>query len=411
VAHSSLPTSAKELSTSTAPWLGISGLLIVLAGLHVVVDTSACIVTPLWPKLERHLLMADGSVLWLIVLWNMTTSFSQFFFGWFADQYRARWLIWAGPCVAVICMSSIGLAQNTATAAILLALGGLGIAAFHPEAAATAGATSPENRSRAMSVFAIGGYLGQALGPATGGGLVEAFGFPGLILVMALVFLVLPAISLRSFRQSFDAIASKSPSEPLRVALRGRSWGISLVLIIQTLRVITTMGIPLSLTFLLDQLGRSTGQIGFVSSMFMVGIGLGGVACALTVQRRYERRMLFVLPILVVAPLMLIPMWLDSIPATSALVLVCGVCLGLVLPIMIGYGQQLIPSAQRLASSLTMGVSWGIGGTLLAGYLYLLKSSNTVASAFFAFALASVLSSLASLALPQLVTPSDDRPV
>ena len=399
MAQSSLPTSTK---LNTAPWLGIGGLLLVLSALHVIVDTSACIVTPLWPELERHLVMSDGGVMWLIVLWQISTSFSQFFFGWFADQFRARWLIWVGPCVAVVCMSAIGIAPNAIMVGVFLTLGGLGIAAFHPEAAAAAGSTSPENRSRAMSVFAIGGYLGQAIGPATAGGLVQGYGFPGLLAIMFLLLLILPTVCIPSFRRSFDSAASKTKSEPLLIALRGKGLGVTLVLLIQTLRVITTMGVALTIPFLLDQQFRSTADIGFVGSAFNVGIGVGGVICALVVRKSFERTLLFVIPLLVMVPLWFMPMYIDSLLKTWVLAAVCGGLLGIVLPIMIGYGQQLIPTAQRMASSLTMGVSWGIGGAILAGYLYVLKANGTVESAFNVFLIASAASSVASLFLPRV---------
>ena len=38
----------------------------------------------------------------------------------------------------------------------------------------------------------------------------------------------------------------------------------------------------------------------------------------------------------------------------------CGLLLGVTMPVYISYGQQLLPHGQRVASSITMGVSWGI---------------------------------------------------
>ena len=45
---------------------------------------------------------------------------------------------------------------------------------------------------------------------------------------------------------------------------------------------------------------------------------------------------------------------------------VCGLLLGVVSPVLIGYGQRLLPEGQRLASAITMGVSWGIGGLIVS---------------------------------------------
>jgi MFS family permease len=104
----------------------------------------------------------------------MTTSVSQFWFGLYGDRFPSRWLLWAGPLAAVVCLGGIGLTQSPLVLAMLLTVAGLGIAAFHPEAAALAGSCAPEHRSRAMSIFTMGGFLGQATGPIYSGNLVDA---------------------------------------------------------------------------------------------------------------------------------------------------------------------------------------------------------------------------------------------
>jgi len=62
----------------------------------------------------------------------------------------------------------------------LLMLGGMGVAAFHPEAATTAGNLSPSNRNRWLALFALSGYLGQSVGPTYGGWISDQFQLPGL---------------------------------------------------------------------------------------------------------------------------------------------------------------------------------------------------------------------------------------
>ena len=93
-----------------------------------------------------------------------------------ATASTPAWLLWAGPLAAIVCLGSIGLTQSPLVLAILLIVAGLGIAAYHPEAAALAGSCAPENRSRAMSIFIMGGFLGQATGPIYSGNLVDALG-------------------------------------------------------------------------------------------------------------------------------------------------------------------------------------------------------------------------------------------
>ena len=148
-------------------------LLALLAFGHFIVDTIASTLNPLWPQMESAVGMSEGQFLIFGYLcWTMANSFTQVLFAYLGDRTRSRWVIWAGPVIAILCLSSIGWIENPWLMCLVLFLAGLGIAAFHPEAAVTAGSMLPGNRSRAMAVFALCGYLGQAVGPYYAGRLV-----------------------------------------------------------------------------------------------------------------------------------------------------------------------------------------------------------------------------------------------
>src|SRR4029453_16619994 len=67
---------------------------------------------------------------------------------------------------------------------------GIGVAAFHPQAARFANYVSGAGRARGMSFFSVGGNAGFALGPAVTTPLVLLFGLPGSL------FLALPAVAM-----------------------------------------------------------------------------------------------------------------------------------------------------------------------------------------------------------------------
>ncbi len=85
----------------------------------------------------------------------------------------------------------------------------------------------------------------------------------------------------------------------------------------------------------------------------------------------------------------------------------CGLLLGVTMPVYISYGQQLLPHGQRVASSITMGVSWGIAGGLVAGAIWIFNSFDALSSIFGVFAAASLASSLLSHLLPVPVDTED----
>lgn len=375
--------------------------LLLLAAAHGLVDAFAAILQPLWPDLQRSLLLDSGSIQWAFVLWTLATSVSQLFFGYFGDRDQGRWMLWAGPLVSVLCLSAIGWADSLPVLCTLLVFAGLGIAAFHPEAAALAGASSPENRSRAMSLFAVGGYLGQTIGPIYSGVLTTRWGMAALAW-SAIWGIAGGALLLAGLRNVMTA-RHAPPAEPRsRLSfvqiIHGRRRRLLLILLIGMLRVMPAMGVPLALAYALSTRRATNEEIGLIQAVFMGGIGCGGFACAMLIGRRTERLALWALPLAVVPPLVLCPI---AGPWMLALCVgVAGFILGSTMPVLVSYGQQLLPEGQRVASSLTMGVTWGLAGAAVAGTMALLNRIGQPSAAFYLFAGGVVVSSVLCAWLP-----------
>jgi FSR family fosmidomycin resistance protein-like MFS transporter len=379
---------------------GRISLLLLLFLAHGLVDTFASLIQPLWPDLQVRLALDAGAIQWAYVTWSLATSVSQLLFGYWGDRYRRRWLIWAGPALGVICLSSIGLVHSLAMLNVLLVVGGLGIAAFHPEAAALAGASAPGNRSRAMSLFAVGGSLGQAFGPIYGGVISTQFGMRALAWSMTWGLLVLGLLGLGLGRVPEELEARDAGRPPAWPGLiRDRGAGLGLVLLIGVLRVLAVLGVPLALAFALKGRGNSDEQIGLAQGVFLGAIGGGSLGCALFIRRARERRVLWMLP-MAVAPLL----WLAPRAGFGPLLVIvggAGVLLGATLPILISYGQQMLPEGQRTASSITMGVTWGLGGLIVAATMAACNRIQRPELAFATFAVACLLSSLLCTWLPE----------
>jgi FSR family fosmidomycin resistance protein-like MFS transporter len=378
-------------------------VLWLLALAHGLIDAFAGTVQPLWPDLQRALALDEASIQWAYVLWSMATSVSQLAFGYYGDRARGRWLLWLGPVVGVVCLSAVGLAGSFGGLAALLIVGGLGIAAFHPEAAALAGSSAPHDRSRAMSIFSVGGYIGQAVGPIYSGALTTHFGLKALVWGVVWGLPLMALITLRLRPGTSDAPhphVSAAPPVSLAELLRGRLVAVAVLLAIGLLRVLPALGVPLAIAYLLKGRGASNETIGVVQSVFLGAIGAGSLTCAVFVRRAAERRVLWLLP-LAVGPLLWICPALDS-TALTASAGIAGLLLGATMPILVSYGQQLMPEGQRVASSITMGVTWGLGGVAVAVTMTLVNRAGRPDLAFPVFAVGCLVSSLLCAALPEL---------
>ena len=255
---------------------------------------------------------------------------------------------------------------------VILMLGGMGVAAFHPECAAMAGNLDPKNRSRLMAMFALSGYLGQAIGPIYSGRISDEFNLQGLVWNFAwgIPLLVIVILGLKRARsQPTSAIQPIHGSVDLSVKSNVPGGQMILLFIGGIFRVMPAMGIPIVLSYLLADQGFNDTVKGTVASFFMAGLGMGGIACALGMGRSHPRLMLWLPALLATVPVVAIgsvPMdpWFELgggifIGPLQSLAIITGLLQGIAMPVFISFAQQLMPRSQRLASSITMGVTWG----------------------------------------------------
>jgi FSR family fosmidomycin resistance protein-like MFS transporter len=183
-------------------------------------------------------------------------------------------------------------------------------------------------------------------------------------------------------------------------AIRGRMGSLFLVLVIGSLRIIAAGGVPVLIGFLLQARGASASETGAVQSAFMLGIGLGGLTCATLIRNHHERLVLWLCP-LAVSPILVTIPWAGGTALVGAVCL-SGLLLGISLPVLISFGQQLVPDSQRIASSITMGVSWGAGGAIVSIILAACKYAGHYEPAFIVFAAATAVSSVLCIWLPAI---------
>jgi FSR family fosmidomycin resistance protein-like MFS transporter len=335
-------------------------------------------------------------------------------FGFLGDRYRIRFIIWTGPLLAFLCFSVIGYVESPALMVTLLVLGGIGIAAFHPECAATAGNLSPDNRSRFMAMFALSGYLGQSIGPLYAGSISDALTLQGLTWNFAwgLPILLIVTLGLRRTHTKLETqtatpvIPDILPPAPLP------KRELCLLFTSGIFRVMPALGIPIVLSYVLADSGFSDMDKGAVASFFMAGLGIGGISCALGIGRNHQRLILWLPPLLATVPVVAIGSvdmqpWIRlanglSLGPIHILALTIGVLQGIAMPVFISFAQQLMPDRQRLASSLTMGVTWGTATLIFYVAFSIFKSSENTQLIFWFFGAACLICAITSFLLRPL---------
>lgn len=378
--------------------------LICLALTHTLVDTCAMLVAPLWDDIENKFQLGITGLVVAFAVQSLPTSVSQIFFGYWRDRFDlSLWLI-IGPLIAALLLPLMGVASNLWVLYSLFIIGGIGVGSFHPEAAVAAGQIIPNHRARGLSIFMVGGSLGLALAPTLSGLVVDQFGGVGLIFLtppLILGIILLRKIGRLNELKKADISQKQRPTfsemfdHRLGVAL--------LILIVCSLRLVPNMAVDKVLSFALSSKGYSKSIIGMYQSTFIIAGSVGTLLMATWFRHGWEK------PFLIACPLVGIPLLailgIESLP--QPLFLGTLATLGLVLwgttPAMISYAQQLFPRGAGLASALTMGLSWGVGGLIQAPITsYYKVQADQPLSAFYGFIPCLMISVVGACFLPAL---------
>ena len=95
-------------------------------------DMYASFVPPLLPRIMGDLGLSITSAATLAVAFSVAAALPQPFFGFAADRYGRRGLAVLGPVISGVFVSAIAWATGFWSLLLLLLIGGIGSAAFHP---------------------------------------------------------------------------------------------------------------------------------------------------------------------------------------------------------------------------------------------------------------------------------------
>jgi FSR family fosmidomycin resistance protein-like MFS transporter len=329
--------------------------VLLMACAHMMVDGYGNILAPLLPLLITRMDLSLAAAGTLTMLFQLAASVAQVGFGHLADRWRPRLLVMAGPVLAITVLSLIGLATSVEMLALILIVGGLGGAAFHPPGATLAHRLGGDQPGFAMSVYISGGTLGFSLGPLMFAPFAERAGLQWTP-VLAIPGLVVIAFFLARVPKFQLPVATGRGLS----ALRPYAKPLTLLYLIVVLRTTTSIAIATFLPVMLTRRGMSVGAAGAVAAAYLFASGVGGFLGGPAADRFGPRgviawSLVLSTPFLAAAPL------LHGAPFLLALML-GGFFLQSTLPVNVIFGQAIAPVSAATVSSLMMGFAWGTGG-------------------------------------------------
>jgi FSR family fosmidomycin resistance protein-like MFS transporter len=329
------------------------GLLLLGSG-HFVVDMTVGALSPLLPVFKKALVLSDLRTSLVLAAITFSSSFVQPLFGLVADRMRATWFLWGGVALAAVGLSLSGLATSYRLLLLLIVLCGLGVGAYHPEAARVANHLAGPRKASGVAWFTIGGNVGFAIGP-----LVAALFLPVLDERTTLVFLVPGAIAFGLLLAFGDRIAHPvnpvNATRPARLA-RGRTdvKGMTVLVTAVSLRTWVQLGllviVPL---YLVDDRGMSTRAQSLVIFAFVITGSVGTIVGSVAADRIGGKAML-VWSIPLAAPLIAAFILVDG-PAGIVALSAAGFILMASFSATVVMGQEYMPHRLALAAAWVLG--------------------------------------------------------
>ena len=330
---------------------------------HFVLELSASFLPIVYPLLITTFALSYSQIGLIAMVVSLFGALTMPLFGYLSDRFGANRMIVFSIAWIGLLMGSIGLAGTYGAIVILVGLGVLGSAAFHPAGAVIAAASAKENRGTAMSFFSVGGNLGAAMSPLWVAMGISWLGLGGTVVVIPVAlltaFLLYQQLNYVDLDQKDDPKSRSAAASPIKMP---RSVMLSLALI--TFVVMTRSWFQVSMITYLPEWIQSQGQsIGFggqVLSIFLVAVGVGSMTGGPLSD--WLGRWRIVAISLAVLSLAQWGFLNASILWQVVLIAVMGLMIGASFPVTIVMAQEAWPAGVGLASSLVMGVGWAPGG-------------------------------------------------
>jgi len=353
-------------------------------------------------------------------------SIVQPLFGWLADRRPRSWFMGVGVLLSGMGFALTGVFTDYWSIFVATAIMGVGSAVFHPEAARLVNLISGKRRGQSMSIFSVGGNGGFGSGPLLAVALIGIFGMKGLLcygvlgFVTCMLLLVwVPHLQHLAAKNSADAFSEAECQSKTKFASRTKTqtndgeiasfrgnkaendWSaFRRLTVFIILRSVEMTGISSFLPlFCIKELGASTAE----GSMMLSAISLLGIAGTLIggyLADRLGYLRVLCLSSWVLVPVVALLVYAPKLAMVYILLLPLAVVQQMQYSPLVVLGQTYLSQSVGLASGVTLGLAFSIGGTI-APLLGWYGDRNGIAGVMFILVLVMIAEALSTLFLPK----------
>ncbi|MBI3128771.1 MAG: MFS transporter [Candidatus Tectomicrobia bacterium] len=384
------------------PWAAMA----ILVFAHFVVDSLVSMLSPLLPLLREKFQLSLSQAGLLVTTLSLSNAFAQPLTAVVVDRWpRLPWLV-VGLGGSAFAMTAIGWAPSYTLVGVAVLFGGCMAGLCHPDMSLRASNLSQRYKGLAVSAFVTGGRLGFSFGPLVAIGVAGTFGMEWLW-VYALIA-VGAALAVRWGLPDPPAavqIGAGGPSLLRGLQASLREAGLPLVILtgITFCRAMVNINLMGFLPTLYVERGLGLWQGGTANAILLFFGGLGVMLGGVLADRIGMRTIVVTAQVL---SFLSLSAFLASPPGLGMAILAAvGISMYLMMGVGIAYAQEMMPNNRGFASSMMLGVAWGMASFSVYPISKVAEQVG-LHSAFWILPGFLVVSFLLSLLLPRKAAPA-----
>lgn len=343
--------------------------LAILSAGHLITDINQGALPALLPFFKEALNLSYTLSGVILLCANLTSSIVQPAFGYLSDRRPIGWFLPLSPLIACLGLSITGLVSDYSLLLLSVILAGFGVASFHPEGFKTAYFFTGEKKATGMSIFAVGGSFGIAVGPILALALVSSFGLKGILgMIIPGILIAIVLFYNMSWLSTPVKVAHKDAKKEAKNPLsKDQKRSFSLLISIATVRAWTQLGLAAYIPFYyINYLKGNPLYAGKLVTTFLMAGALGTLIGAPLADRWGHKK--FLLTTLILSfPLLLL--FYNSSGLTAFVLLgIAGMVFNSTFALTTVMAQALLPQHLGMASGMMVGFTisaGGVGVTLL----------------------------------------------
>jgi len=369
---------------------------------HICCDMNQAAVPALLPFLVATRNIDYTAAAGLMFASHFLSSLIQPPLGIIADRRQMHWLMGVGILLAGIGIAAVGFLDNYWSIFVAVMLAGAGAALFHPEGGRMANYVSGEKKGRGMSNFSVGGSLGFIIGPVVTALAVTTWGVRGIAVLMVPTLIVSAVFFLVQNRfVQLSGMIKRKASENAAIYGQRDDWPAFFKFCISIFARSIVYGgmqtfIPLywiSVLLRTEQQGSLMVTVMAVAST--IGTFFGGRLADLFGFRRIVR-----IALATVFPLIILMLLARNVWIATTFVMLASAMSSLAQSPSVVLGQKYLPNRLGLASGVSMGLAFCMGG-IFSPVLGRIGDSYGLSAALYVVAGIALVAFLGSLLLTE----------